>query len=451
MKMNKKSISILFLLLLLIIIIVLLSKPNIENFQTNKTRYVIDFDNETKPSHMYNIVSKTMGDNVSGFNFNGVNSYIEIPNMDLDVFTISMIVYMTNMDKKQYLMSGDMEVYVENGQLYMKHKNQKTVFKNGIEVNKYNHLAFKIQNKKLIVFFDGTEIEYDFTNKINYTTLNIGTNNIKDTFFKGLIGEIKVFSSVKTNSDLCKLHDACQLQSCKFDPNGESRDECYKNCIDSKDNDCNDEACTKKCLNESTSNWKPPCEFKPYGSDIFSCMNFCVTKNNCNYKNCQQLCESCDDVDVCPWIAKKPNVKNKPVFKPVDTSKLNGEPLPPKIFVLPYNGKFLIKWTPPNKYEGQEGDIEEYVCFVYKTLNKAEGVQMSKVPFPECKDCKFVVDELDLDTYYSVGIRAYNKKGLSKMSNLVSMKPKYKKNIKKTDDRPKETATTVSPPLCPIK
>ena len=56
---------------------------------------------------------------------------------------------------------------------------------------------------------------------------------------------------------------------------------------------------------------------------------------------------------------------------------------------------------------------------------------MAKVPYPKCNNCKFVIDDLDMDTFYSVGIRAYNKKGLSKMSNLVSIKPKYKKNVKK--------------------
>tara|TARA_E500000178_G_C17013067_1_gene751503 strand:+ start:1104 stop:2432 length:1329 start_codon:yes stop_codon:yes gene_type:complete len=421
-----------YLNLLILIIILVITYFLLKNSEHFTSSYQIDFDNDKKPVKLFNISSKIMGNNVNGFKLSGNDSYIEIPNMDLDLFTLSMIVYLKNSVNKQYLVSGgSLEIYIENKNIVIKHKNQKFVFDKELKSNKYIHLAFKFENKKIIIFVDGPEKVYNLNNRLNLGKLFLGSSLTKDNFMEGIIGEIKIFSDIKTNSQLCLLHDSCKLRTCSFEPNGKNRDECYQNCIDSTDNDCNEEACTNKCYNKSTSNWRPPCEFKPYGSDIFSCMNHCVTKNNCDYKNCKDICENCEDHETCPWISKKEEVEDAPEFKPVDISKLNGEPLPPKIFVTPYNGKLLINWSKPNTYEEQDGDVEEYVCLFFKTLNKSEGVQMAKVPYPKCNNCKFVINDLDMETFYSVGIRAYNKKGLSKMSNLVSMKPKYKQNIKK--------------------
>ena len=80
------------------------------------------------------------------------------------------------------------------------------------------------------------------------------------------------------------------------------------------------------------------------------------------------------------------------------------------------------------KYASQNGEIQEYLAMFFKTLNKNEGVNVSKVPYPKCSKCKFTITELDENTFYSVGIRALNKAGLSDMSNIVSVKPQYKSN-----------------------
>ena len=61
-------------------------------------------------------------------------------------------------------------------------------------------------------------------------------------------------------------------------------------------------------------------------------------------------------------------------------------------------------------------------------MNKSEGIKITMVPFPTCEDCVHILDGLDKDTLYSVGIRAYNKKGMSDMSNIVTFKPQ--KNMK---------------------
>jgi len=415
------------LILLLVFILCLLLK-NKETFQPNATNYEIDYDKEKKEIELFNISSKIMGDSVSGFKFNGNGSYIQIPNMELEYYTLSFIVYLDKVKERQYLLANDWELYVENSNLTLKHLNQKFVFEKEIEAKTYTHISVKVNKKQIIIFFEGTEIEYTFNNNFDIKPFLLGTNNNKNNFMLGLLGEIKLFSDILTNKQLCDLHDSCKLKACAYVTDGKTRDECYQNCMDSPYKDCKEEACTNKCYNKSTSGWKPPCEFKPYGSDIFSCMNFCTSKNNCNYSNCQEICEKCEDPEVCPWILSDEQIVNPNPYEPVEITKLEGEPIAPKIFLVPYNGKFLVKWNKPKTYETQEGNIDKYVCFLYKTLNKGEGIQMSKVPHPNCTDCKYVIDNLDKDVYYSVGIRAFNKKGLSKMSNIVSMKPIYKGN-----------------------
>ena len=60
-----------------------------------------------------------------------------------------------------------------------------------------------------------------------------------------------------------------------------------------------------------------------------------------------------------------------------------GEPIAPFIKAKAYNGKIELTWNKPKQYEGQNGEITAYVAFVFKTLNKNEGIVMSKVPFPK--------------------------------------------------------------------
>ena len=69
--------------------------------------------------------------------------------------------------------------------------------------------------------------------------------------------------------------------------------------MDSEDSNCNDEACFNKCHNTLTSKWKRPCEFEPYGDNIFNCVNTCVTKNNCDYLDVKQ---NVKDVPITSYV-----------------------------------------------------------------------------------------------------------------------------------------------------
>ena len=52
------------------------------------------------------------------------------------------------------------------------------------------------------------------------------------------------------------------------------------------------------------------------------------------------------------------------------------------------------------------------------------------VPFPKCEECVHILDNLDPEETYSVGVRAFNNLGLSQMSNIETFKP-YKTFNKK--------------------
>ena len=166
-----------YLNLLLLIIILVISYFLLQNNEHFTSSYQIDFDNDKKQVELFNISSKIMGNNVNGFKLSGNDSYIEIPNMDLDLFTLSMIVYLENTVTKNYLVSGgNLEIFVENKNLVIKHKNQKFVFEKELKSNKYIHMAFKFENKKLVIFIDGTEKEYELKNSINFSKLFLGTS-----------------------------------------------------------------------------------------------------------------------------------------------------------------------------------------------------------------------------------------------------------------------------------
>ena len=65
-----------------------------------------------------------------------------------------------------------------------------------------------------------------------------------------------------------------------------------------------------------------------------------------------------------------------------------------------------------------------------------EGIRVNMVPYPKCEECVHIIDELDSEETYSVGIRAYNKLGLSRMSNIEAFIPKFNFKSSKTIKAP---------------
>ena len=228
----------------------------------------------------------------------------------------------------------------------------------------------------------------------------------------------KVNPDEATNSNLNK--------ECNFIPQGITKTKCITKCIE--DSNCGAQTCNSICSTCDDpikcpwidSFMDAKCKFIPYGSTKVSCINKCIEDNDCNYGDCQRICSSCDNEDTCSWFEP---TKVKDLDSSIDPPPLydpEGKPLPPKIMVKSYDGKVKIKWIKP--YEGN-APIEAYIAYLFKTFNKKEGIKINMVPFPKCDDCVHVIDNLNIKETYSVGIRAYNKFGLSKMSNIESFVP----------------------------
>ena len=485
---------------ILIIIIVLLFVTFIKKIIIKETfnlgnNYSIKFDNKKKSVEIYNILSKVVGDDITGLKLNGKNSYIKMPH-DLNKFTLSFILYLENVNKKQTIIDNDWQLIVENANLLLTHKNEKILLDKPLNSKEFIHIAVKQQNNELTLFLDGIQTSKTFETKFK-TKDNIifGKHSNNINFVHGIIGELSLSSTLLTTDELCKQHDSCGIGSCSYITDGSSRDECFQNCMASKDKECNETSCSNKCYNRDTSNWKPQCEFKPYGTDVFNCIDMCSTKKNCNYNDCGQLCNNCKDIDNCPWKIPEEDEPEENPFKPDIILDTKGKPQPPKIKVTPFNGKLLIEWNRPKKYievpvssktpntpveEPNEttvsgnnettvsGNKEEskknevaykkkivyddsimaYVCIMFKTTKKNDGINLSMVPYPNKKKCSYVVDKLSEDELYTVGIRAYNNKGLSKLSNLISTKPVYKTQLEEDNPTPEIVEAKPMPIVC---
>ena len=218
---------------------------------------------------------------------------------------------------------------------------------------------------------------------------------------------------------------------CDFIAEGITRKGCFDKCLDSST--CGPTKCKKfcdDCDDSEMCKWMKPviptyprCDFIPYGSTQLSCTNKCILNENCDYASCQEACNSCTDQMSCPWIEPpKPDIKDEP-REPPPLYDPDGRPSSAKIFIKPSDGAVKIEWNQPHQ---GDSPIESYVSFIFKTFEKAEGVKINMVPFPKCKECVHVIDGLDENETYSLGIRAYNSKGLGKMSNIMTFKPKFK-------------------------
>jgi hypothetical protein len=463
--------------IILIIVYLLCRGESKEQFALGKN-YSIRYNNSDKNVEIYNIVSKIVGDKVSGLKFNGIDSYMRIPDISLNKYTLTFIIKFDNVNKSQTLISNGWELMTDKGLLTVVYKNETVVLEKTILPNEFVQIAVMVANNDITLFLDGIQLTKTFKNKIPSGDILIGKGS-----FKGIIGEIALFTEIKNTKELCDMYDSCNIRGCSFIANGATRNDCYKNCMDNADDDCGSETCANKCYNKDISDWKPPCEFTPYGSDIFSCMNHCSTKKSCNYGDCQKLCQECKNTDTCPWAVNEYEEETNP-YVPELPPDIEGRPTPPKIKVTPYNGKLLIEWlraspTKPKAAAAAAAATTEaavstteaaassaeaavattasaaattasaatdasgattYVCVMFKTLNKKEGVNLSMVPYPNCKKCSFVVDNLKEDEFYSVGIRGYNKNGLGRISNIVSMLPKFKVN-------PEKVPTATNPPV----
>ena len=315
---------------------------------------------------------------------------------------------------------------------------------NGIIVDKeWNHIVIVRLYGEFRLFVNGNYSKLKFNRKLRLTTLIFGSDKNKKQHFRGYIGNINILENPVMKSLICSMHDMCGKaidindieKKCDFVPNGNTKKDCLDKCVTSSE--CGPTKCKEQCDtcdDQDMCDWLvtpklvvPKCDYVPFGSTKLSCINKCILNENCDYMACQETCNSCSDIKLCPWIDPPPEPLKELPIEPPPVYDSKGRPSAPQIFIKPANAMVKIDWSKP--YEG-DAPIESYVAFLFKTMNKGEGVKMSMVPFPKCEACVHVINDLDEETTYSVGVRAYNNLGLSRMSNIMTFQPKFKLNPK---------------------
>lgn len=457
-----------FMLLLILIILFGMSKnehftqnPNKNVKESNKTKYkyIINDTIGGRKAVIYDISKfvKLPNDLGNGLKFNGINSYMVVPEVNYSTYSISLIFKNLFQTDKQILMSstsGGFLVTLENGYLgltfYSDSDVKKIVYKRKLNTKEYYHFVLTYDGRKVKMYLNGNLTETDVKKTNVCKMLVLGTDISKRHCFNGIIGKINIFHRILNLTEVCALHELCNIEKpkvkieaeeeqekkpkCKFIPAGDTKAKCSEICM-SKDN-CDEVVCKNLCNNCSDSEYcawlKPPpkktCSFIPYGPSKVSCINTCVKEDNCDYLNCQKICLNCQDTETCPWLDPLPiKKKEEDEIEPPPVYDPEGKPLPPQIHIKTYNGKVKITWDKP--YPG-DSHIEAYICFLFKTFKKQEGVSINMVPFPKCEECVHILDNLDPEETYSVGVRAFNNLGLSQMSNIETFKP-YKTFNKK--------------------
>ena len=453
--------QVLLIIILVSIIALFLLNNTQENF--HDLTYFINSKIGGKKAFLYNINKFVKLPNSLGnaLKFDGITSFMIIPKLNFNTFTFSCILQYKKLSRKQIVASSNSGMWnlsITDNQvkllLFTDTDAKQFVNTTKLESGKWYHIVFSYDNQTLKMYVNGILNKFTYSNPIKMQEVIIGTDIDKNAFFLGYIGHINIYNRVLTRDYICHLAEMCYKKpdpppikpppppppKCEYITMGKTKPECILNCI--KTTPCSPMKCKQfcdDCNDEEMCKWLKPkyvypkCDFIPYGSTKLSCINKCITNEKCDYVSCQETCNSCTDRNTCSWVEPPPKPKEKMPMEPPPLYDPKGRPLAPKIFITPYNGKVKVEWAQP--YQGN-APIEAYISFIFKTFNKGEGVRINMVPFPKCEECVHVIDELDEEETYSVGIRAYNKFGVGKMSNIKTFTPVFKLNKDSKDIKP---------------
>ena len=159
------------------------------------------------------------------------------------------------------------------------------------------------------------------------------------------------------------------------------------------------------------------------------CINKCLSYEDnrkvykdCTYKSCSDICGKCTKEKergldtTCPW-------DNKLYYQ---TEEYNNRNLvAPQININTYDGYIKVSFIKPNKF------VDGYV-YSLKNLSKKEGMIIGKFPNKDCITCETIIQDLDMESDYSIGVKSYlldsesNEVSYSPMSNIVEFKPQIK-------------------------
>lgn len=244
-----------------------------------------------------------------------------------------------------------------------------------------------------------------------YSTIDLylGTNTSKDNYFNGYIGDIFL------NSINSAPINNCTFSKANSDSEYSKRSLCEETC--KKNNNCKELECQQKCSDV------PICEFTPSGRHSEDCITKCHENNDCDNSHCIEQCRNCGDK--CPWNDSDiDNTLNQDEFS-YDTL---GRPAAPRISIINTSSdgtNISLKWKQSKQNLNSNKNTTGYILYLYKTFNKSDGVIIKNIKNkePTCKKyCNYILNDLDPQETYTVGIKGYNENGLGEMSNLKTFK-----------------------------
>lgn len=419
--------AILFILALIVLSLFVHSKLSVqEGFSSESLNYL---SNGTM-TKLFGIQNFKLSDNNQEYLvFNGVDSYIKIPSVNSSDFVISF--KLKSQKENNFLLAGSngsFNLRLVNGNLKFGSPELESdyVDQTNIGLDKPYVIELGIKNKQGYLKLDDNKNTFKLNDKIRVTDIFVGRNFASSQFFEGEIGDLKIVK--ESENKLVNIDSETESKKCNWNPLGVSKQECIENCELFTGCEGKTEECTNLCYNctdEGKCEWlKNQCNFSPEGKDYTDCVYKCVKKKNCSWETCVDKCANCG-VE-CPWIKEK-NENLQKYYEPPKQGE-DGAPGRPRIRVETSTGMVSIYWVAP---DSGMAPIETYIYFLYKTFKRNEGVKIGLVPFPKCRNCFHVIDGLEPNETYSVGIRAYNsldgKGSLSKMSNIETFKPKLER------------------------
>ena len=330
------------------------------------------------------------------------SSYIEVKNVDQFnmSFKFSIIASKSNYNQMIVMYGSKLwYIYIDDDGDMFKLNNDISLEPKLTDVDEIYTFKITVYLSEIDININGTSNKYDLEYNSPSTSssapksndiLYFGGNPLghDQYYFDGYIGGFTFYNDIY---EMCKFKYETGIKSnCEY--------ECNK--------DCSKEDCEAECKDA------PPCNFdssKHRSRHAIECMTKCINpKNECDVNYCKKQCWECG-AD-CYWI--------KHSKYSVDDDG-NGTLPPPKISLhsTSYDGtKAKIMWEP---IKGSHG----YVSIAYKTKKKKEGFKIDKINNGLCsKSCEYIISDLIPEEDYSLVVKAYNKKGIGKSSNLLSFK-----------------------------
>lgn len=364
-------------------------------------------------------------------------SYIELPNLEVENINVSFLFLIDDISVNQPIVSSHNNLW--NMVLNNNRFKINTFDINGnVNTNDLGDININVRSKKIydvIINIQNNELIVSINNIIKRISLQRHTCNLdsncsngvcvgntnrycdynrenllfgkstNNQYMTGYIGEIQVNAS-NTTEDLCQ-----------FDSNVyKIKRNCLSDC--KSEQGCSTTMCDEKCSSI------PVCKFRSRGRHKMDCLQKCVADKECDSQHCIKMCNECDTK--CPWNQTEteydtygseyidPNGKPSPLKLVLEKTSIDGT-------------KITLGWKKPS--EGKF-EILGFVCYLYKTFSKGEGVKIHKITSKNCNSetemCNYILSELKPEETYTVGIKSFNMLGLSNMSNLITFKPSVK-------------------------